>query len=345
MEIIFDPRPGEVYDIFASLWLMNNLDFAIEVEKSFGHKVENKYRKMICSVIKNEIADMNTIKRFFYKELEPNSIVSSADIWRYPTIESYLEFIENFDELEIRKKIVKIMFYIMNEKKDQDQIEKLAIDDNTVLNYIENKDINIGLKWEFYLFIKNKQNYLKEFIECVKGYLDVYKVIDVQRKNVMTDFDKEFEEKIERFGLDYINKVINCKWPLEKFEKIYVTTSANIAYYIEYFQKENVCYLVVGPSANERIIETQIENNLTIIRNATDNTRFQIIKILLERDHYSQEISKILGINKGTISRHMSILINEKIVNIKRKGQRMYYSINKDVLRKCVGYLTNEWKL
>lgn len=345
MEIIFDPRPGEVYDIFASLWLMNNLDFAIEIEKKLGYMLENKYRKMICSVIKNEIVDMNTIKRFFYKELEPNSIVSSADMWRYPTIESYLEFIENFDELEIRKKILKIMFYIVNEKKDEDQIEKLAIDDNAVLNYIENKDINIGLKWEFYLFIKNKQNYLKEFIECVKGYLDVYKIIDVQRKNVMTDFNREYEKKIEQFGLDFLNKTLDSNWPLEKYEKIYVTTSANIGYYIEQNKKENICYLVVGPCINERTIETQNENNLSIIRNATDNTRFQIIKILLERDYYSQEISEILGINKGTISRHMSLLIDEKIVNVKKKGQRIYYSINKDVLRKCVNYLTDEWKL
>ena len=36
MEIIFDHRAGEIYDIFESLWIINNYEYAEETEKSLG---------------------------------------------------------------------------------------------------------------------------------------------------------------------------------------------------------------------------------------------------------------------------------------------------------------------
>lgn len=344
MNIIFDPRPGEILDVFYSLWVMGNYEYHKENKKSFGVSEDNKYDEKIYSIIKNKEINMKNIDRYFYKELEPYYIIDVADVWKYSTIDSYLEYMRNIDEFEMRKKIITTVCKIIKPKTEEVIIEKLISDDNSVLDYIEDIEINPGLKWEFSLLLKNREKYLNDFIEFIKKYLDIYKTLDKERKKIMTEFNLNFEKNIKESGLDFLNKAVNNMWNFDNYETIYITTSVESSLYI--VREKESCHLIIGPYFKDILknIEgkDELERKLTFIKNICESTRFQIVKLLLKRDYYGQEIAEALGINKGTISHHMSYLATVGAIQVKKEGKKVYYSANKDILRESIQLLNKE---
>lgn len=91
--------------------------------------------------------------------------------------------------------------------------------------------------------------------------------------------------------------------------------------------------------------KNEIEKNLTIFKNISESTKFQIMKQIVEKDCYGLEIVETLGITKATVSHHMKQLILAGLVSVKRKGQKAYYSLNKDTMRRTTQYLIDEFKL
>ncbi|PPA93824.1 ArsR/SmtB family transcription factor [Brevibacillus laterosporus] len=63
-----------------------------------------------------------------------------------------------------------------------------------------------------------------------------------------------------------------------------------------------------------------------------DPTRLKIIALLNQRDCCVCELVPIFGISQPSISRHMSRLKNENLVNETRKGQWVFYSLNRPTM-------------
>lgn len=60
----------------------------------------------------------------------------------------------------------------------------------------------------------------------------------------------------------------------------------------------------------------------------SDTTRFNIIVLLSNGAMFGRQISEHLNISTGTISHHLSNLLQEKIIISEVKGKRIYYSLN-----------------
>ena len=347
MDIIFDEKPGEVYDIFSSLWLMNNYEYYEEQKKNFSIYKSNSFDEMIYNTSKNENFDKKNVNRYFsYRELEPN-IVFLYEMWKHSTIDEYLDFFKNMDEFEVRKKIIMLIMKAVKDQKEENEIEELASNDKNVIDYIEDKDINVGLKWEISLLLNNKQKYIYDYVEFIKEYLDDYKILNKERKKVMTEFNDYLKQNIKESGLEFINEILDHIVNLDKFDKMYITTSASISFYISQIVEENACYIVLGPYMlnKDRKDKSEICKKLTVIRNVVDDTRFYIIKQLMEKDCYGQEIAEKNEITKSTVSHHMDFLISIGVVSVKKSGKKIYYSLNKDALRNALQFLTNEFRL
>lgn len=65
-------------------------------------------------------------------------------------------------------------------------------------------------------------------------------------------------------------------------------------------------------------------------------TRLMIICMLLEREHFVQELFDALGTTKGNISQHLRILEQEGHVVSRKEANRVYYRIADDRLRTLV---------
>ena len=106
MKVIFDEKPGEIYDIFNSLWFMNNFEYAIKRKESFGVYEQNEYERALISIFNDNKIDKKKLSRYFYKELEPKNLLIFENIWKVNDIDEYLDYIKKMDESQFRQVIV-----------------------------------------------------------------------------------------------------------------------------------------------------------------------------------------------------------------------------------------------
>jgi DNA-binding transcriptional ArsR family regulator len=66
-----------------------------------------------------------------------------------------------------------------------------------------------------------------------------------------------------------------------------------------------------------------------------DKTRQKILEMLEKKEMCVTEIVDSFNISQPTISHHLNILKNVGLVNVRKEGQLIYYSLNKDWLKEC----------
>jgi ArsR family transcriptional regulator len=72
----------------------------------------------------------------------------------------------------------------------------------------------------------------------------------------------------------------------------------------------------------------------------SDPNRLLIIDYLLESERCACEILERLQISQSTLSYHMKILCDSAIVNARKEGKWMHYSLNKDKIEKLIEVLS-----
>ncbi|GMR04849.1 MAG: hypothetical protein BMS9Abin23_0763 [Thermodesulfobacteriota bacterium] len=63
--------------------------------------------------------------------------------------------------------------------------------------------------------------------------------------------------------------------------------------------------------------------------------RIEIIEILKKRDMSVNVLAEAIGISQSAVSQHLRVLKAAGLVNDKRQGYRIYYSLNGEALEKC----------
>ncbi|MFC5401695.1 autorepressor SdpR family transcription factor [Cohnella soli] len=70
----------------------------------------------------------------------------------------------------------------------------------------------------------------------------------------------------------------------------------------------------------------------------SDPTRRAILQLLKERDMTAGDIADKFDISKPSISHHLNILKQAKLVQDERQGQTIVYSINMTVVQEAMGW-------
>lgn len=82
-------------------------------------------------------------------------------------------------------------------------------------------------------------------------------------------------------------------------------------------------------------------DNLLIFKALADEKRLKIISILKDDKQCACVLLEKLTISQPTLSYHMDILCDSKLVKSERKGKWVHYSINKKMFEKISMYFTN----
>lgn len=70
-----------------------------------------------------------------------------------------------------------------------------------------------------------------------------------------------------------------------------------------------------------------------------DSTRQRILEMLREREMYMGEIAEAFKLSQPSISHHLNILKNAKVVRSHKEGKQVYYSLNRENIQECCGML------
>ena len=77
------------------------------------------------------------------------------------------------------------------------------------------------------------------------------------------------------------------------------------------------------------------KKDASIFKAFCDENRLQILDMLKEEEICACKILEKLNIVQSTLSHHMKILLDSKIVNARKEGKWTYYSINKQVFEEA----------
>jgi DNA-binding transcriptional ArsR family regulator len=73
----------------------------------------------------------------------------------------------------------------------------------------------------------------------------------------------------------------------------------------------------------------------------TDKTRREILLMLRNGEMTAGEIAEKFATRHATVSHHLKILKDAKLVSVERKGQNIIYSLNSTVFQDIMAWLMN----
>lgn len=345
MEIIFRQKAGEIYSLFTSLyfsWNVNALEHHVGL---FGITLKEELKEEYYHINEIHKNKKETMDFFFNKESEIFRFFIVFDkIWESKSIDEYISFIQDMSEHSLRVMLVKIL--IDNKlKNDDERIESIALNKETVLNFVKELDINKTSKWDLYCFVDNMERYKQSFITLIKDYTPTFNKLLNKQRVFIDEVNTHIMRRINAEGVDFIKEYINNFIILDEFKKIFITNSYFDSYLIYFTLTNNTenCYLVVGPYYQEIGAQNDyLEMQLKVLKNLSDKTRFGIMKYILEDERYGQEIADKFNISNASVSYHMNNLLFLNLVKISKQDNKVFYKLNKERISEIIKFLEDE---
>lgn len=75
-----------------------------------------------------------------------------------------------------------------------------------------------------------------------------------------------------------------------------------------------------------------MDNTLSLLKALADNTRFNIIQLLLKHNYCVGALARKLDLTEAAISQHLKILRETGLIRGKKQGYYVHYEVEKDQL-------------
>lgn len=345
MEIIFNPKAGEIYSLFTSLYFSQNLNLLENHLKNFGVNLNKELKEHYQYIHEIHSCKKEQMDFFFNNESEAfRFFIVFQKIWECRSLDEYVNFIENMSDDSLKEMLVRILIDDKL-KNDDNHIKNIASSNEFLLDFIKKLDIKKSSKWDLYCFIDNIEKYKHEFISLIKDYIPIFNKLFNAQIEFIDEVNNNILTKVNSQGLDFVKEYTNNLINLNDFKKIYLTSSYFDNYLIYFTLTNNTthCYFVVGPYHRE--LNTQndnIEAHLKVLKNLCDKTRFGIMKYILDDERYGQEIAAKFNISNPSVSYHMNNLLLLDLVKISKQDNKVFYKLNKQRLLKTIRFLEQE---
>ena len=86
-------------------------------------------------------------------------------------------------------------------------------------------------------------------------------------------------------------------------------------------------------------MEKDYERDSKIFKAFCDPNRLKILDILKSGEHCACKLLEILDVSQSTLSNHMKILTDSKIVNVRKDGKWSHYSLSREGIQFAIDYL------
>lgn len=83
---------------------------------------------------------------------------------------------------------------------------------------------------------------------------------------------------------------------------------------------------------------------VTFCKALADDTRQQILTLLLQGEMCVSDIVEAFDMTQPTISHHLNILKQSQLVTSRKEGKQVYYAINRDNVVECCGLLMTKFE-
>lgn len=258
------------------------------------------------------------------------------------TLDNFVDYLSNLKDEEV-KLIVLSNLNSVEKKKSYEEIQMIAQEEIKTLDFLRTIKVSSSIKWEAIEFLRDLRNSMKSFIELVKRYIPIYKKIISDNKELIEGFENYVESGIKTEGEAFITNVVRDTITLDA-DQIIVGILFFCSRNFKCATVGDKLYVFFGIDYDDTIL-AEGDIFISIFKNLSDKTRFQILNLLKDKDLYGQEIAEKVGITLATVSYHMNYLMAANLVKLEKVGRKGYYSLKKDTFIKCIDFLNSNFNL
>jgi DNA-binding transcriptional ArsR family regulator len=266
------------------------------------------------------------------------------------TLEECLMKIERMTEDEVIIRLVKellrdkISDEVMRARKSEEIVKN-----NSLFDFIKELDIYDGDKWNLICFLKDIKGYAEGAAALIRNYATYFYNELEKHRNRIDKFRETVLKRIEDNSIEFISELFKSDFKTESYEEISITVTY-LHYYSLYFYTTNkIGHIALGINYESILAKLQgtseIDRGLTVLKNLSDRTRFEIIKLLLKKDYFGQELAFELNITTATVSYHMNQLFASNLIEIERMEHKAFYKLKKGTVKKTLEFLAKELEL
>lgn len=353
MELIINKRPGELHSIFSTLLLAYNLEyFTNQITEQWGMELDKDLAQGMANIRGHKLLNSHDGRIFFDIHLKvSNFFIDSKLLWQSKDLDDYFDKIKEQDLDLIRKKLLD-NFIPDDPAKDlhfsQILTKENSLDLEALVNLLDKQAIDNNTRWSFLLLFQDPKLYIEKFIALIRDFLPLYRELEDLYRARYEGFLLWVEGGLKGQGTDFINKYIKIV-NFKEFDRVYLSFShfGLITSHID--TSKNECYVFLGllfkDYVDQVLNKLDVKKHLMTFKVFSDRTRFEIIKILINEESFGQEIAEKLNISTATVSYHMDFLLGASLVEIKKKGRKVFYQFNKDGVKTSMAFLREELKL
>ncbi|WP_313164195.1 metalloregulator ArsR/SmtB family transcription factor [Sedimentibacter sp.] len=213
------------------------------------------------------------------------------------------------------------------------EIEKLSLHQwnevyelyDKIISWEEKNNIIEIMKIYYETFFYNEINFLQPFlIHTLKRKINMF--MEEGLLNGMAKIHERLEINENKI---IFHKNKDYSFDLDKLDKVVITASTFISPHLLMHEDKNILYLTMLVSLEERN-EAVPDDLIDLLKALGDGTRLRILREMKTEAASTQSLALSLNLTEAGISKHLKVLCKARLIEKKRQGNFMMYSINKD---------------
>lgn len=301
---------------------------------SEGHKIfkDNKMLKNINSKSKMELQNLTYFESLFWAlDLRDAREVTEEHLLRCHLDSIIFDYNQESEFTGNEKKDPRAQYY-MDSTWNEDPVN---IELKDIIDLLSKISYEEEFKWFLLeqITVEEKRieliGYLTKAQEIIESYF--YLVEDRFKRSIKDYEDVDYlQNRVLKVFDGYID---NAEEVLDgfAFESMLLSYNSASLKAMDIEDNENTIYMGVLVNELMELTGHFKLNDETVIERCKalgDNVRFEIIRILSERPYYVKELADRLDISSSTLSHHLSILSNNRFLQLEISDRKTYYKIN-----------------
>lgn len=291
-----------------------------EIDRKIG-PVARKYHAAFLKYRQGQ--DMEDFDFFFLHE-EPELVLlfqSFCGVHR--------EWIEKEPE-EGRKGDIQMEF--LREISEDESITAPPGPDKTI-EILEKAGYGGAVGWKLLLFLQSPIEKLKNLSRILQANVTAF-------EKAWEAVEKQAGKLLENFGEETGREYLAAR--LSGDVKVFPTLVCPGAEIISFNPESVTAYIGLYVTDIYKLQEKSRNNRkhlLPVLKALSDSSKFEILQSLLISPKYNLEIAEELKLSPPTVSHHMSVLLENGLVDVEKREGKVYYTLSKERLREITGEL------
>lgn len=332
---------NELYAILSTFRFISNYHyFKTQLEEKWDIEMDKELNKDVVEMLESPL--FYEARHFAHQEIQTQRIfINSSLIVESKDINEYFEKLLGQEEKQLREEIFQLLGLDLTPDFAEDSALQL------IFEHIDPLDFPADIKWFLMSLIQNPRLQLLTFKNIIDGYLPLYEKLKEKHLPQYHIFVEWIEGELAKHGVGFLDKYLSFV-NVNEYDEIHLNYSL-FDLLSSHHQGDGYIHLFVGvlfqKHVQDRNEKKDMDTHLMTLKALADQTRLEILGFLTTNESYGQEIAKKFGITTATVSYHMDYFLGASLIHMKRKGRRLYYSVNKSRIRDCLKFLEDEFKL